>query len=174
MLDVAVMAEPLWGEADEWEDHLASAVEAAMAATPSRLLIDHVLPVEVSIRLTDDAEVHQLNAQWRGKDKPTNVLSFPQLDADELTDALSDEEGELLLGDIILAHETCVREAAEKSVTLVNHATHLVVHGTLHLLGYDHVDEHEAVTMEALERQVMATLGYDDPYALDGVKFDGE
>lgn len=174
MLDVAVMAEPLWGEADDWEGPLARAVEAAIAATPSHRLIDHALPVEVSIRLADDAEVHQLNAQWRGKDKPTNVLSFPQLDADELTAALSEDEGELLLGDIILAHETCVREAAEKAMPLVNHATHLVVHGTLHLLGYDHVDEHEAETMEALERQVMATLGYDDPYALDGVTVDGE
>lgn len=178
MLDVAVMAEPLWGEAEDWEDPLAKAVEAAIAATASHPLIDHALPVEVSIRLADDAEVHQLNAQWRGKDKPTNVLSFPQLDADELTAALSDDvsagQGELLLGDIILAHETCVREAAEKAVPLVNHATHLVVHGTLHLLGYDHVDEHEAETMEALERQVMATLGYADPYALDGVTFDGE
>ena len=178
MLDVAVMAEPLWGEAEDWEGPLAIAVEAAMAATPSRPLIGHALPVEVSIRLADDAEVHQLNAQWRGKDKPTNVLSFPQLDADELTAALSHDvsagQGELLLGDIILAHETCVREAAEKAVPLVNHATHLVVHGTLHLLGYDHVDEHEAETMEALERQVMATLGYADPYALDGVTFDGE
>ena len=159
-----------------WRSHRGLQARLTRAADAARRSTR--LKGDFSILLAGDKRLKALNLDFRGKDKPTNVLSFPQLDADELTAALSDDasagQGELLLGDIILAHETCVREAAEKSVTLVNHATHLVVHGTLHLLGYDHVDEHEAETMEALERQVMATLGYADPYALDGVTFDGE
>ena len=128
--------------------------------------------VEVSVKYSDDDEVRTLNAAYRGKDKPTNVLSFPMLqfdliellegDAPELAD-----DGEILLGDIILAHGVCAREAAEKNISVTTHATHLIVHGMLHLLGYDHIDDAEAEEMEEIERAALASLGLSDPYAID-------
>ncbi len=114
-------------------------------------------PVTISLLFADDAKIRTLNADWRDKDKPTNVLSFPAAHPPGLP-------GPQLLGDIVLAYETCAREAEEEGKTLVDHITHLIVHGTLHLLGYDHIDEAEAEEMEALEREALATLEIDDPY----------
>jgi probable rRNA maturation factor len=111
---------------------------------------------EVSILLTDDAEQQELNQQWRGKDSSTNVLSFPQIEP------FAPLVG--LLGDITVARETVEREAVDQGVTLDDHFTHLVVHGFLHLLGYDHMNDAEALQMESLETQIMASLGVDDPY----------
>ena len=105
-----------------------------------------------------------LNAAYRGKDKPTNVLSFPMVQRDLLDGLANTDDGEVLLGDIILAHGVCAREAAEKGVTAAIHATHLVVHGTLHLLGYDHEGDGEAEAMEAIERAALGSLGIADPY----------
>ena len=112
---------------------------------------------ELSIVLTDDAEQQELNRDWRGKDAPTNVLSFPQIEP------FSPVIG--LLGDIVLAHETLEREAADLDKPLEHHFTHLVVHGFLHILGYDHLTEDEALVMEGLETQILAGLGVPDPYA---------
>lgn len=109
--------------------------------------------------LTDDAEQRALNAQWRGKDAATNVLSFPQLEP------FAPVVG--LLGDISLARETLEREATEQGKRLEDHFTHLMVHGFLHILGYDHVQEPEALQMEGLETQILAGLGIEDPYAED-------
>lgn len=115
-------------------------------------------PAEVSVRLTDDAEIRVLNREWRGQDKPTNVLSFP-LDDD------APEGGPCPLGDIVVAFETCAREAREEDKPLGDHLAHMAVHGTLHLLGHDHETPAEAEEMEALERAVLARLGVADPYA---------
>ena len=112
---------------------------------------------ELSIVLTDDAEQQQLNRDWRGVDKPTNVLSFPQIEP------FSPLVG--ILGDITLARETLEREAAELGKSFEDHFTHLVTHGFLHILGYDHNEESEALVMEALETQILASLGIADPYA---------
>jgi probable rRNA maturation factor len=119
--------------------------------------------VEISVTLTGDEQVRALNAEWRGKDKPTNVLSFPMADERDLTRANVDGP-ELLLGDIILAHGVCEAEAAEKGVSVEQHATHLLVHGTLHLLGYDHHEDREAADMEAREVRALARLGIANPY----------
>lgn len=117
-----------------------------------------------SLLFTTDAEVHALNREWRQRDKPTNVLSFPMLEREELEGLAPDGPPEML-GDIALAHETCAREASEKGVTLEAHATHLIVHGLLHLAGHDHVDSDEqAEAMEALETRILAKLGIADPY----------
>ncbi|MCU0729289.1 MAG: rRNA maturation RNase YbeY [Sphingopyxis sp.] len=172
MLDVAVSGTETWpGAADAWEDAIVEAVEAAVRASPYAAIATTAQMVEIAVRLSDDAEVHALNRQWRGKDKPTNVLSFPSLSVDEIA-ALSGKDcptmGEALLGDIILAHETCAREAAEKGLPIAAHARHLAVHGTLHLLGYDHQDDESAEAMEMLERDIMQALGHDDPYAVTG------
>jgi probable rRNA maturation factor len=112
---------------------------------------------EISILLTDDAHQRVLNREWRQVDKATNVLSFPQIEP------FSTLSG--LVGDLSLARETLEREAAEMGISFADHYTHLVVHGFLHLLGYDHIEDDEALQMENLETQILKTLGIADPYA---------
>jgi len=163
MLDVAIEADEDWDSSTDWEALARKAAESAIAQSAFPDLARCGRTVELSVRLSDDDEVRALNAQWRGKDKPTNVLSFPLAESYELEQA--DGEGpELLLGDIILARGVCEREAAEKHVTVEQHATHLLVHGTLHLLGYDHRDDSEAADMESREIRALAGLGIADPY----------
>lgn len=113
-------------------------------------------PAELSIVLTDDAHQRVLNRDWRKIDKSTNVLSFPQIEP--FGPVLG------LVGDITLACETLEREAAEQGKSFSDHFTHLVVHGFLHLLGYDHITEAEALQMEGLETQILKSLGIADPY----------
>jgi len=111
--------------------------------------------------------VQTLNAQYRQKDKPTNVLSFPMVQADLLdTIGQNSDDGEVLLGDIVLAYGVCASEAAEKNISIEHHATHLIVHGTLHLLGYDHMEDHEAEAMERIEIDALGSLGLEDPYLI--------
>lgn len=136
----------------------AMALAAGAAATD---LADHTQRMEVSLVLGDDAAVRALNRQYRGQDKPTNVLSFAALDAESPLPP----GGPLLLGDVVIAYETTVAEAARDGRTIPHHLSHLVVHGVLHLLGYDHEDDAEAEPMEALEIALLATLGIADPYA---------
>ncbi len=131
---------------------------------PSRSSVRASAPSNCPIRLTSDAEVHALNSEWRGKDKPTNVLSFPMTEPTELQDATAPGP-ELMLGDIILARGVCADEAASKAIPIDQHAAHLLVHGTLHLLGYDHMDDDSAADMEARETRALARLGIADPYA---------
>ena len=117
--------------------------------------------IEVSLRLTDDTELRMLNARWRGVDKPTNVLSFPAAEWGEASQSR-------MLGDIALAYETLAREAEDSGSSLANHYRHLLTHGFLHLIGYDHETDEDAERMEALERRILARFGLADPYA-DGV-----
>jgi probable rRNA maturation factor len=107
--------------------------------------------------------VRALNAKWRGKDKPTNVLSFPMVDERDLSIA-NVSGAELLLGDIVLARDVCEAEAIEKGVSFEDHAAHLLVHGTLHLLGYDHQEDRDARDMEAREVRALRRLGISSPY----------
>lgn len=173
MLDVAVVVAAEWPLPDggEWEATIARAVEAAVLASPCAAICNSATCYEVAVRLSNDAEVHALNREWRGKDKPTNVLSFPQMDADDILAAHSASLGEQerLLGDAILALETCVREAAGKRLTITEYACHLVVHATFHLLGFDHEDDTAARDMEDRERAAMADMGFGDPYRADEV-----
>ena len=112
--------------------------------------------VEMTVRIVDESESHDLNLTYRGKDRPTNVLSFPFECPDEV---------ELpLLGDLVICHQVVEREAAEQEKPLMSHWAHMVVHGSLHLLGYDHIEDDEAEEMESLETQIMQGLGFDDPY----------
>lgn len=146
--------------AGDWE---ALATRAAAAAGEGEPLLANARLV-ASLLFTSDAEVHVLNREWRSRDKPTNVLSFPMLERGEL-EALAPDGPPVMLGDIALAYETCAREAAEKGITLEAHATHLIVHGLLHLAGHDHVESDEqAEAMEALETRILAKLGIADPY----------
>lgn len=154
-----------------WQALSDRAVRAALARTSHADLTTTTGDIEIAVRLTSDGEVHALNKQYRHKDAPTNVLSFPMVQPDLLAtlamgedDAARGYNGETLLGDIVLAYETCAREAAERGVTLAGHAQHLIVHATLHLLGHDHMNDAEAEAMEAIERDAMRALGLHDPY----------
>lgn len=145
-------------EAGDWPDEAAltrlvdRAVSAAFAETSA------AGPSELSIVFSDDSHIRTLNASWRGKDKATNVLSFPAFPFPK--------GGKLppMLGDIVLASETVAREAALEEKPFENHITHLVIHGLLHLLGYDHETDAEAEEMEAIERAALARLAIPDPY----------
>lgn len=118
-----------------------------------------------SLLFTSDARIHELNREWRQRDKPTNVLSFPMLEREDLVHLDPDGPPEML-GDIALAYETCAREAAEKGIMLNDHAAHLILHGFLHLAGHDHeISDHDAEKMEALEVKALALLGIDNPYS---------
>lgn len=154
-----------WPSGPDWPVIARAAVAAAIAQTPHADLDSVPMAIEVAVRLTDDAEVHMLNRQYRGKDTPTNILSFPMLSADMLVQVANTDDGEVLLGDLVLAAETVLREAGAKSWTPAQYTAHLIVHGTLHLLGYDHEDNETAADhMEALERGACAQLQLPDPY----------
>jgi probable rRNA maturation factor len=142
-----------WGDEARWRP-LVERVAAAVAARDELIVPDDA---ELSLLLTDDAHVRVLNRDWRGQDKPTNVLSFPSADED-------DEPGPLL-GDVVVARETTAREAEAEGKSFEDHLSHLLVHGLLHLFGFDHEDDEEAEEMEALETEILAGLGVADPYA---------
>ena len=163
MLDIAIEADPEWDSSSGWDSLVRRAAEAAIAESAFPQLASSPRAIELSVRLTGDDEVQALNAEWRGKDKPTNVLSFPQMETNEIGTAGTDGP-DLMLGDVVLAREVCEREAAEKAIPLEEHAAHLVVHGTLHLLGYDHHDDDSADDMESREVRALARLGIADPY----------
>ena len=160
MIGVETDVSAEWGEGVDWPALVRRAVHGAVAHSRHPGLSDN----EVSVKLTSDEEVRALNAAWRGQDKATNVLSFPMAAEDELASAP-------LLGDIVLAHGVCAAEAMAKGIAIETHAAHLVVHGTLHLLGYDHeTGDEEAEEMEEAERRALASLGIADPYELSEVQ----
>jgi len=142
---------------DAWPEDLDPLAERAVLEALKQSKARVKGAAELSILLTNDEEQHALNREWRGKDSSTNVLSFPQIEP------FGPVIG--ILGDITLARETLEREAAEQGVSFTDHFTHLVVHGFLHILGYDHLTDAEALQMESLETQILGSLGVGDPYA---------
>lgn len=165
MLSVETELVSVWDGSVGWGVLAQRAGAAGLAQTPHAALATAAPLIEVGVRLTDDAEVQALNRDYRGKDKPTNVLSFAQYEPADFAMLGNTDDGEILLGDIVLALETCTREAADRGITVADHATHLIVHGMLHLLGYDHQDDASGDAMEAMETKALATLGLADPYA---------
>lgn len=151
-LDIAIIRND-----EAWPEDLDPLAERAVLEALKQSKAKVKGAAELSILLTNDEEQHELNKQWRGKDSSTNVLSFPQIEP----------FGPLvgILGDITLARETLEQEALDLGKSFNDHFTHLVVHGFLHILGYDHITDTEALQMESLETQILATLGIDDPYA---------
>ncbi|MEP7453182.1 rRNA maturation RNase YbeY [Phyllobacterium sp. SB3] len=157
MIDIDILV-----ETDGWpeEAELSSLANAAVTAVWEELAGGNQPDSELSLVFTDDAAIKELNNDWREKDKPTNVLSFP---------AFPIKPGQKpgpMLGDIVIARETVVREAEDEEKPFNHHLAHLIVHGFLHLLGYDHLTNEEAEEMEELERKILARLAIPDPYAL--------
>lgn len=151
--DIGVeIGSPLWDSQPEAEPTVRAAIAAAAARVPG--------DGEVSVLLADDAALRALNRDWRGIDKPTNVLSFPAA-------APATAGVPALLGDIAVAFETLDREARSEAKPVLHHLAHLAVHGYLHLLGYDHQTDSEAEAMEALEREILAVMRIPDPYSAD-------
>jgi probable rRNA maturation factor len=160
MLTLDIDIESPWPTAGDW-DTLAHRAASATAQIAHELRNSRL---SASLLLSGDAEVRGLNREWRGKDAATNVLSFPMLERGELL-ALTNDGPPELLGDIVLAYETCAREAAEKGIPVKAHAVHLIVHGLLHLAGYDHETSPDAAAvMEDLEIKALASLGLGNPY----------
>ena len=154
--EVLIVAE-CWADCPDAEAivHRAIAAAAAFVETDTG-------DAELAVMLTDDAGIRTLNKNWRGQDKPTNVLSFPAL---QPTGRSSQPDGPRMLGDIAIAYETARREADDEEKPFDHHLSHLSVHGFLHLVGYDHENDDQAEAMEALERAILAELGVPDPYA---------
>lgn len=142
-------------ESEDWQK-LASLEAICLRALETGLLVDASAPknTNVDILLTDDTQMEHLNALWRGKPKPTDVLSFP-----------AEDSPDGFLGDIAIGYGLVARDAAQGDKTLPNHLSHLLIHGLLHLLGYDHIEDDEAEIMENLERAALAKLGISDPYS---------
>jgi len=163
MIEVAVLQEEGWPEED-WELLAQRAIVAAITHSPYAAFATDEAMYEVAVKLTSDEEVHELNRAYRDKDRPTNVLSFPQVQRDLLETTGNTDDGEVLLGDIVLAQGVCAAEAEVKGISMADHAAHLIVHGTFHLLGYDHMVDGEADAMEALEIQALESIGLADPY----------
>ena len=163
-LEIAVIArDPLWRDLEpRFESLVRRAAEAVFCHDAARRGLDG--PVEASIVLADDALVRDLNRTYRRQDRPTNVLSFPN------DGKLEGVNGPCLLGDVILARETVVREARDQGKSVAEHMSHLVVHGLLHLLGFDHDETPQAEKMEALEVTILAAIGIEDPYSGAPVK----
>jgi probable rRNA maturation factor len=151
LIEIAVES-ALWDKAPDVDAWAAAAIDQALRKTGTKLTPG----AEISLLLTDDAAIRQLNAHWRDKDRATNVLSFP---------APGPVETRAGLGDIAIAYETCAREAEAEHKSFRAHVTHLIVHGFLHLLGFDHEVDAQAEEMEAMEREILAALGINDPYA---------
>jgi len=152
-IDIAVECES-WAELEDLDGLVRAAIDAALTESG----VDLRTEPEVSLLFCDDARIRELNRQWRSIDKPTNVLSFPAADPSQLRTTP-------LLGDIAVAYETVRRESLDEGKAFRDHVSHMVVHGFLHLVGYDHQKEEEALQMEDLERRSLARLGIADPYA---------
>ena len=149
-----------WSRIKGLRPALALAAQAAQKHLPENLRF----PISVNLLLGSDTEIRRLNRDFRGKDKPTNVLSFPQYEARDLRGLKRPKEA-VEIGDIAMAYQYVVAEAKKDHKILINHVSHLFIHGLLHLFGYDHMHDTEAVRMERLETKIMAALDLPDPYA---------
>ena len=149
--------------ADCWRNEPSAEVVIQRAIAAAAEAVDKDLAdAELAVMLTDDSGIRTLNANWRGIDRPTNVLSFPALQPEA---ARKDDDPPRMLGDIAIAYETMRKEASDEQKPFDHHLSHLAVHGFLHLIGYDHETDDDAEAMEALEQEILAELGIPDPYA---------
>lgn len=146
-----------WNTADEWQTYSEQVICRVLKC------VGWMRSSEISLMLTNDAHMQELNHTYRHKDKPTNVLSFPSFQRGELA-TVSRMHEPVVLGDVVLSLETVLKESQDQKKLFLHHFTHLLVHGTLHLMGYDHEDEREAEEMEALEVLILDKFGMTNPY----------
>ncbi len=173
MIDVDIDTSPIWGDSQDWKDIAQNAVHAAIEYSAYKKFSEDKKTISISIKLSDNDEINALNKQYRNKDKPTNILSFPLIETQELDTLYNHQNStnpnniaipEILLGDLILAYSICRDEANSKSISLADHFTHLIIHGVLHLIGYDHIIDNDANVMQSIEIKALKKLGLDDPY----------
>jgi probable rRNA maturation factor len=161
LTEVLVVADG-WRAEPDAEAVIHRAIAAAAETVHAGLNETRIAEAELAVMLTDDAGIRTLNRNWRGIDKPTNVLSFPAL---QPTGSGGPNEAPRMLGDIAIAYETMRREADDEQKPFDHHLSHLAIHGFLHLMGYDHEADDDAEAMETLEQEILAQLGIPDPYA---------
>lgn len=164
MIEIDLIKGQDWIDEDYWHDLSMAAALSALKHSDYKFILrlDHI--VSISISLSDNDEVCALNKQYRGKDKPTNILSFPMLKRDELANIADSQIPEIMLGDLILAYSICDREAQSKNIELSDHFQHLIIHGILHLLGYDHIEDKDADMMQSIEIGALNDMGIGNPY----------
>lgn len=156
-IDIAINADQ-WLDMFKSTSELHSLCELVVGASALTAKLNWPKDAELSLVFTDDTEMSKINGEWRDMQKPTNVLSFPG------DDIMVGEDAGPMIGDIIFAHETIMREAHEQNKAVKDHLTHLMAHGFLHLFGYDHIEDADAEQMESLETKILSTLEIDDPY----------
>lgn len=164
MIEIDLIKGQDWADEDHWHNLSMQSILSAIKHSDYKYLMELDHNISISISLSDNDEVHALNHHYRQKDKPTNILSFPMLERAELANIANSEIPEIMLGDLILSYQICVQEAQTKKISLSDHFQHLIVHGILHLLGYDHIEEEDAETMQSIEICAMHYMGIDNPY----------
>lgn len=153
-----------WDNKIDWKTLTKDAAIESIKNSEYNTLLNTHKNVSIDITLSNNEQIHALNKEYRGKDKPTNILSFPMLSYPELQAIEDYPIPEILLGDLILSYEICIQEASEKNISIENHYQHLIIHGILHLLGYDHIEDKDADIMQALEIKALDDMGIDNPY----------
>ena len=164
MIEIDLDITPQWINDNDWLSLSEQSIDEAIKLSDYNFLNAIDNEVSISVSLSDNETVHALNKQYRDKDKPTNILSFPMIEPAEL-DGLADHPiPEILLGDMILSYEICTAEAKAKHISLAHHYQHLIVHGILHLLGYNHIKDDEADIMQSVEILALKNMGIENPY----------
>jgi probable rRNA maturation factor len=160
--------EKLWKTDSSISKKIKSLIKEIVPQTPLKSLSKNIKEIEISVLLTNDEQIQELNKNYRQKDQPTNVLSFPMLNGEEIKNGdlskLEALDDCLVLGDIVISYQTILRESEEQKKDFDHHLTHLLVHSLLHLIGFDHIDEDDAKIMEDLEIEVLHEVGIDNPY----------
>ncbi|MFT6258979.1 MAG: putative rRNA maturation factor [Rickettsiales bacterium] len=160
--------EKLWKTDSSISKKIKSLIKEIIPQTPLKSLSKNIKEIEISVLLTNDEQIQELNKNYRQKDQPTNVLSFPMLNGEEIKNGdlskLEALDDCLVLGDIVISYQTILRESEEQQKDFDHHLTHLLVHSLLHLIGFDHIDEDDAKIMEDLEIEVLHEVGIDNPY----------
>lgn len=153
-----------WDDGVDWQTLAEESINQAIINSDYKYLPSYDKNISISITLSNNDQLHALNKQYRGKDKATNILSFPMLEPNELRALDNHPIPEILLGDLILSHDICYDEAIEKNITIEEHYQHLIIHGILHLLGYDHIEDKDADIMQSIEITALHNMGINNPY----------
>ncbi len=164
MIEIDLDINPKWKRDNDWLALSQRPIYEAIELSDYSFLQKIDNNVSISILLSDNETIHTLNQQYRSKDKPTDILSFPMVERSELSTLAHHPIHEILLGDIILSHDICHSEAKEKGISLKDHYQHLIVHGILHLLGYNHIDDDDADKMQSIEILALKKMGIKNPY----------